>query len=76
MKTFKVLSLTSVVTVLLMFLLSPLQAQSVNARNQLKIARSYADQDDWEKAKEYADRALKEEAGYIDAMYMLSLIHI
>ena len=75
MKTFKVLSLTSVVTVLLMFLLSPLQAQSVNARNQLKIARSYADQDDWEKAKEYADRALKEEAGYIDAMYMRAFAH-
>lgn len=52
------------------FLLTPVQGQSVNARNLLKLARSAAGQGDWEGAKSYAERAMKEEPGYLDALYM------
>ena len=58
------------------FLLSgSVQAQSVNARNLLKLARSYASQDDWARAKDYAQKALQEEAGYLDALYMRAFAH-
>lgn len=50
-------------------------AQSVNARNLLKVARSYAAQGDWVKAKDYANQALKQEAGYVDALYMRAYAH-
>lgn len=55
---------------LLLFVCVPTQAQSVNARNQLKISRSYADSGDWKRCLEYAERALKEEPAYLDALYM------
>jgi len=42
----------------------------VNARNLLKMSRSSASQNDWAKAKDYADEALKMEPGYLDALYM------
>lgn len=51
------------------------QAQSVNARNLLKVARSYAAQGDWNRAKDYAEQALKQEAGYVDALYMRAYAH-
>ena len=54
----------------LFFMMTPVQAQSVNARNLIKLARSAADQGDWESAKTYAERAMKEEPGYLDALYM------
>ncbi|MCA9776540.1 MAG: tetratricopeptide repeat protein [Candidatus Eremiobacteraeota bacterium] len=54
----------------LLALLGPAEAQSVNARNMLKIARSHAEAGEWEKAKDYADKALKDEPGYVDAIYM------
>jgi tetratricopeptide (TPR) repeat protein len=54
----------------LLLLLNPAAAQSVNARNLLKMSRSSATQADWAKAKEYAELALKEEPGYLDALYM------
>ena len=53
----------------------PAVAQSVNARNLLKVARSYAGQGDWAKAKDYADQALKQEPGYLDALYMRAYAH-
>ena len=54
----------------LLALLGPAEAQSVNARNMLKIARSHAEAGEWEKAKDYAEKALKDEPGYVDALYM------
>lgn len=51
-------------------ILSPLQAQSTNARNQLKLARSAADQGKWDDARKYCDRALADEPSYVDALYM------
>lgn len=54
----------------LLTLLGPAQAQSVNARNMLKLARSHAVAGEWDRAKEYAEKALAEEAGYVDALYM------
>lgn len=59
----------------LLSLLGPVQAQSVNARNMLKLARSAADQGNWQSAKEYADKAIKDEPGYIDAIYMRAFAH-
>jgi len=59
----------------LLSLLGPVEAQSVNARNNLKIARSHAEAGEWEKAKEYAERALRDEAGYVDALYMRAFAH-
>lgn len=53
----------------------PATAQSVNARNLLKVARSYAGQGQWAKAKDYADQALKQEPGYLDALYMRAYAH-
>lgn len=61
---------TLLASLLLLLLPVVVMAQSVNARNQLKIARSYAGQGDWKRAREYADRALKEDPGYLDALYM------
>lgn len=54
---------------------APSEAQSVNARNLLKLARSWAQQGDWEQAKSYAEKCLKEEPGYIDAIYMRAFAH-
>lgn len=54
----------------LLFILGPSQAQSVGAKNMLKLSRSYAEQNDWDKAREYAEKALAEEPGYLDALYM------
>lgn len=45
-------------------------AQGVNARNLLKLARSAAESKDWAKARDYANQALQEEGGYLDAYYM------
>jgi tetratricopeptide (TPR) repeat protein len=59
----------------LLTLLGPAQAQSVNARNMLKLARSHAVAGEWERAKEYANKALAEEPGYVDAMYMRAFAH-
>jgi tetratricopeptide (TPR) repeat protein len=59
----------------LLTLLGPAQAQSVNARNMLKLARSHAIAGEWERAKEYAEKALKDEPGYVDAMYMRAFAH-
>lgn len=53
----------------------PSAAQSVNARNLLKMARSSASQDDWKQAKSYAEEALKTEPGYLDALYMRAFAH-
>ena len=53
----------------------PALAQSVNARNLLKLARSWAQQGDWKQAKDYAEKCLKEEPGYIDALYMRAFAH-
>lgn len=50
-------------------------SQSVNAKNLLKVARSHAAQGEWSKAKEYADQALKQEPGYVDALYMRAYAH-
>lgn len=55
---------------LLLGALAPAVAQSVNAKNLIKLARSAADQNDWEKAKDYAEKAIKEEPAYLDAYYM------
>lgn len=54
----------------LLSILGPAEAQSTNARNMLKIARSHAEAGEWEKAKDYAEKALKDEPGYVDAIYM------
>jgi tetratricopeptide (TPR) repeat protein len=56
----------------LLLMLAPAQAQEVgvNARNLLKLARSAADSKDWAKARDYANQALQEEGGYLDAYYM------
>ena len=59
----------------LLLLLAPVAAQSVNARNLLKLSRSYANQNDWAQAKDYAEKALKEEPGYLDALYMRAFAH-
>lgn len=53
----------------------PAMGQSVNARNLLKVARSYAGQGEWAKAKDYAEQALKQEPGYLDALYMRAYAH-
>ncbi len=60
---------------LLLYGLDPAGAQSVNAKNLLKIGRSHAEQKDWIKAKEYADLALAEEPGYLDALYLRAFAH-
>ncbi len=54
---------------------TPVLAQGVNARNLLKLARSAAESKDWAKAKDYANQALKEEGGYLDAYYMRAYAH-
>lgn len=53
----------------------PAAAQGINARNLLKLARSAAEAKDWEKAKDYANKALQEEGGYLDAYYMRAYAH-
>ncbi len=60
---------------LIMCLGVPAPAQGVNARNLLKLARSAAEAKDWEKAKDYANKALQEEGGYLDAYYMRAYAH-
>lgn len=57
-------------TSLIFMLAGPLFAQGVNARNLLKMARSSAEAKDWAKARDYANQALQEEGGYLDAYYM------
>ncbi len=66
-----VLLLPALISALLM-LCAPVVAQEVgvNARNLIKLARSSADSKDWTRARDYANQALKEEPGYLDAYYM------
>lgn len=52
-----------------------LAAQGVNARNLLKLARSAAESKDWAKARDYANQALQDEGGYLDAYYMRAFAH-
>lgn len=56
----------------LLLLCSPVAAQDVgvNARNLIKLARSSADSKDWNRARDYANQALRAEPGYLDAYYM------
>ncbi len=54
----------------LLLLVAPAASQGINARNQIKLARSAADNKDWAKARDYATAALQEEGGYMDAYYV------
>lgn len=58
------------ILLILLCLFVPAEAQSVNARNLMKLGRSYAEQGDWKKVIEYAELAMKEEPGYLDALYL------
>lgn len=63
----------------LMLVLAPSASEAqevgVNARNLIKLARSAADSKDWAKARDYANQALQEEGGYMDAYYMRAFAH-
>lgn len=65
----------SLVLFLLLVLIAPVFGQSVNARNLLKLGRSYAEAGEWKKVIEYADQAMQEEPGYLDALYLRAFAH-
>ena len=52
---------------------APVQAQSVGARNQFKQGRGAFSSGEWSKAQRFFEAAIKEDATYIDAHYMLGV---
>ncbi len=60
---------------LLLALISPSWSQPVSARNKYKIARGFFQRGEYPKAVEYFESTIKEDAGYLDAHYMLGLTY-
>lgn len=61
--------------IFIMLLSAAVAAQSVAARNQYKVARGFAEKGDWQRAVEFADKALQESPNYVDALYLRGLSH-
>jgi tetratricopeptide (TPR) repeat protein len=60
---------------LLVLLGLPACSQPVGARNKYKIARGYFQRGEYAKAVEYFESTIQEDAGYLDAHYMLGLTY-
>ena len=60
---------------LILACLTPLWGQPVGARNKYKIARGYFQRGEYAKAVEYFESTIQEDAGYLDAHYMLGLTY-
>ncbi len=50
--------------------------QSITARNDYKLARSYAEKKQWKRALKLLEEALKEDASYADAHYLKGVCHL